>query len=176
MTRISHKKTKHGHRQILVVYGLLLVIGFGLGAGVFYKIGWDARLKDSVTLQTYTANTTINTARFDIALSNIARDAKGGHAFKPAKGSDFLTMTIFIKNRTSQEMSVFPVNQTELKDDHGHVYRMTVAELADPFQAGHLRPGDQIQGQLAFEIPSSLQHPVFFFDSGWPDSNVAIRI
>lgn len=178
----NHKSVKHhglskapraNRRIALLVFCLL--IGVLIGAVIFYPAGKRYKLASSVSLKTYSVGQVIKTSHFDIEVSDISYDSVGKEPFKPEKNNRYLIFNLSLKNKTNQEMPVFPSSQTMIKDGQGNVYRMTVANVTKPFQAGHLPPGDKIQGQIAFELPNTLQHPVLFFDSGWPDSNVSIR-
>lgn len=154
---------------------LSLLIGVLIGAAVFYPAGKHYKLSSSVNLKTYSAGQIIQTSKFDINISDISYDTVGKEPFKPEKNNQYLIFNLYIKNKTNAEMPVFPSSQTMVKDDQGNVYRMTVANVSQPFQAGHLPAGDKIQGQIVFELPKTVRHPVLFFDSGWPDSNVSIK-
>ena len=186
MTQLNHKTKAHktelhaAHRTIsLVVIALAVVVfifGFAIGGTLFYQKGRHSRLADSATLKTYKTGSTVSTSHMDLRVSDVSYDTKGGHQLKPAKGNQFLILRLYVKNKTDQIMPLFPLNQVKVKDDNGHVFNATVAEIADMLQSGHLQPGDQIQGQLAFEIPQSLHHPTFFFDSGWTDSFISVKL
>lgn len=172
---ISSRKLSR-RKNIFAFLMLSLLIGILIGAAIFYPAGKRYKLASSVSLKTYSPGQVINTSHFDIKISDISYDTKGKEPFRPDKNNKYMIFNLNIKNKTNTEMPVFPSNQTMIKDDQGKVYRMTVANLNHPFQAGHLPPGDKIQGQIAFELPNTLQHPVLFFDSGWPDSNVSIKL
>lgn len=81
---------------------------------------------------------------------------QGDDVFKPKDGNTFVIADVTIKNVSSQEQNVSSVLNFDFKDSTGQKYDETVVSGATP-PDGKVAAGDQVRGQLAYEVPAS-QH------------------
>jgi hypothetical protein len=92
--------------------------------------------------------------------------SSGSPGFSAPSGSRYLIVNLTVKNTSSRPINILPANDTYIKDTKGHVGYLTPYALKNPFRAGELPPGEQINGELSYLVPSSA--PVkFFIDAPW---------
>lgn len=176
-----HHAEHHLHlaRRLNLLSLIMLIIGVGSVAVGAHLIK-TANDKAQTPVETNTVavhapqakpfGQTLSTKAYELTLSNLRHDSVGDAVYKPANGDEFVVFTIKVKNSTASQLQFLPVLQAYLKDSAGKTYSMTPAPLTNPIQAGGVKGGDTISGQISFEVPKGKTDLNFYFDPGWPNS------
>jgi hypothetical protein len=107
---------------------------------------------------------------FDIKISNVYESEKSIKGFEIAQSETFLVFNVSIKNKTGVEQNFYPVTQMFVRDTRsGQTFYMAPTTLSNPLQAGSIKPGDTIEGQLSYAIPKTTPRPLLYIDLGWDD-------
>lgn len=87
---------------------------------------------------------------------NSVKASQGDDFIKPDAGNTFLVVDVTIKNTSSEEQDLSSLLQFSLKDSTGQKYTETITASGTP-PDGKLAAGDQVKGQITYEVPKS-QH------------------
>ncbi len=87
---------------------------------------------------------------------NSVKTSQGDAVFKPKSGHTFLIVDVTVKNTSSEEQTLSTLLQFTLKDSTGQKYDETFTADTTP-PDGKIATGDQVKGQMAYEVPKS-QH------------------
>ena len=150
--------------QTYMVLGIILCIIGGIVIGMGSLMLIRHRMSFTSKVQTYKAGKTITSSDYDVRIDSISRGSGEKGSLNPGEGKTYLIVNLYVKNKTSKVLPLYPVTQTYIKDSQGQTYSIGPAIVKQPFLAGDLAPGDQVKGELAYEIPSNLANPLFYFE------------
>ena len=74
---------------------------------------------------------------------------------QPTEGSKYITITLGVTNRSQSELWVTPVTQAFVTDTDNNHHGIELVATENPFQAGPVKAGDGIKGELSFMVPSN---------------------
>lgn len=90
----------------------------------------------------------------------------GTSAFTAPTGQEYAELYLTVKNIADKPIYIAPATDTYVKNASGQVAYLTPYELAHPFHAGELLPGDTVSGQLSFLVKNHT-HYTFYVDGIW---------
>jgi hypothetical protein len=162
-----------------VVAAVVIAIIASLAATTSILYGHDVRNSTVIKADTalypslqriLTTSDTATTDMFEIKISNVYESEKSIPGFGIAQSETFLILNINIKNKTAIDQNFYPSTQVFVRDTRGgQTFIMSPAILNKPIQAGTIKPGDSVDGQLAFAIPKTTPRPLLYVDLGWDD-------
>lgn len=170
----NQMQSKKQMQTALVIGAILCIIG-GMLAGMASLMLIRNRTEFTDTVQTFKAGKTIASRDYDVRIDSVSRGNGEKGSLNPGEGKTYLIVTLYVKNKTSKVLPLYPVSQTYIKDEKGQTYSIGPAIVKQPFLAGDLAPGDQIKGELAYEIPTNLTKPLFYFE-GLSSSPLIIQL
>ena len=91
----------------------------------------------------------------------------GGDRFnQPDAGKKFVAVDVTLENIGSESENISSLLQMYMKDSTGQVYDEDFAATlaAGNSPSGEIVPGEQIRGQVGFQVPEDAQDLVFVFD------------
>ena len=96
-----------------------------------------------------------------------AARSQGGSVIQPDPGTDFLLVDVRVENRGDRTREVSSAVSMSLKDASGrrytfHLGAQTAAEAGLPDD--ELQPGEQVRGQIGFQVPEDAHGLIFIFD------------
>jgi hypothetical protein len=101
--------------------------------------------------------------------------AKGQPHFTAPAGKSYMVVNLTVKNRSEKPINVAPSSDTYVKGPAGHVSYLTPYALINPFRAGEVSPGEQIEGQLSYLVPKNAKLK-FFVDAIWSGGVLSFAI
>lgn len=104
---------------------------------------------------------------------NSVKTSAGDDISKPKAGNTFLVVDVTLKNVSSAEQNVSSLLSFDLKDGTGQKYTETIVTGATP-PDGKIEPGDQLRGQLPYEVPASQHAFAFSFQADITSSGQTI--
>lgn len=170
----NQKQSKKQVQSALIIGAILCIIG-GMLAGMASLMLIRNRTDFNDKIQTYKAGKTISSRDYDVRIDSVTRGNGEKGSLNPGEGRTYLIVTLYVKNKTSKVLPLYPVSQTYIKDSQGQTYSIGPAMVKQPFLAGDLAPGDQIKGEIAYEIPSNITKPLFYFE-GLSSSPIIIQL
>ncbi len=167
--------TKHAHHKRFFAGGVasFFLTGLALGGVYLLNVSHDGAFASKVHV--FSAGQTISNAYYDVRIDQASRSAGNSHGLKPHDGKEFLVVNLFVKNKSSRSTEVFPATQSYIKDSSGQTYNLGVSETSQQFQAGDLAPGDQVKGNVVYEIPKGLKNPLFYLE-GLADKPLIVKL
>lgn len=160
-TPLRHKQIHHKH---FFTGGVVAFFLTGIILGGFFLMELSARNQFAGIVHVFKPGQVISNAYYDVRLDNVTRGNGQLGSLKPEKDKTYLIVDLYVKNKSSKTLPLFPLSQTYIKDDQGQTYGVGPAMVLQPFQGGDLVPGDKVKGQIAYEIPSSLKNPRFYLE------------
>ncbi len=153
---------------LIVITSLLVVVGVGVINQVLKQPALVITLNQPPIGKVLTSSDRAKTMAFEATISNVTESDKPDPAFKIAPSETMLILDIKITNRTAKDQDLVPVNQLYVRGREGEAATMhpTLA-LTRPLAATTLAPGATVTGQVSFNVPKSLAHPLVYFDPGW---------
>lgn len=173
MKKETKKKAMTPKKMLSLKLALCLVAGL-IGGLIGYSVVKDQN-QFSKKIQTYKAGKTYANKNYDVRIDNVSRGNGEKGSLNPGSGKTYLIVTLYVKNKTNKVLPVYPLTQTYIKDSEGQTYNIGPAIVKQPFLAGDLAPGDQLKGELAYEIPDNLKDPLFYFE-GLSSSPLIVRL
>jgi hypothetical protein len=95
---------------------------------------------------------------------NSVKTNQGDDVFQPKSGNTFPIVDVTAKNISSQEQDLSTILSFTLKDSTGQKYEETVVDNATA-PDGKVAAGDQVRGQLAYEVPASMKAFTLAFEA-----------
>jgi hypothetical protein len=92
---------------------------------------------------------------------------EGTDFIQPDEGNRFVVVTVTIENRGDESVLISSLLQTELRDDTGQRYNMSISAIQAADGAtldGEIEPGERLRGQAGYEVPEDATGLVFRFD------------
>jgi len=109
----------------------------------------------------------INIAAGESAIRvNGIKSSTGHGIFTAPKGNHYLIVSVTIQNLSKKPIYVLPSTDTYVKDPSGKLTYLSPFELANPFRAGELLPGDKSTGELSYLVPTSSRQNLYI-DAIW---------
>ena len=173
MKKESKNKTTYIKTPVSMKIALCLAAGL-IGGLIGYSVVKDQN-QFSKKIQTYKPGNTYANKNYDVRIDNVSRGNGEKGSLNPGAGKTYLIVTLYIKNKTNKVLPVYPLTQTYIKDSAGQTYNIGPAIVKQPFLAGDLAAGDQIKGELAYEIPDNLKSPLFYFE-GLSSSPLIVKL
>ncbi|ELZ22339.1 hypothetical protein C475_17543 [Halosimplex carlsbadense 2-9-1] len=118
--------------------------------------GTGRPLTQNLRIETYAVGDTVEfrETRFT---PNEVRTSTGGEYFGPDEGNEFVIVDITVENSSDQELAISTLLQTDLKDQEGRTYGVSISALAEidrGFSQGNpIAPNSTRRGEIAFEVP-----------------------
>jgi len=104
--------------------------------------------------------------RMSLVIEDFQRDAQLGEYYEPESGNELVTVSIALKNTSTEYVTVSNLLQTRLRDDANYVYAPTFASNTNTtFNDGQFAPGEVERGVIPFEIPTSASGLELLFDA-----------
>ena len=173
MKKNSENKSTIKSSHIAFKLALCLIAGLATGALIYSFT--NNRTQFSKQVQSYKAGKTYSNNNYDVRIDNVTRGSGEKGSLNPGAGKTYLIITLYVKNKTNKTLPLYPVTQTYIKDSAGQTYSIGPAMVKQPFLAGDLIAGDQIKGELAYEIPTNLKSPLFYFE-GLSSSPLIVKL
>lgn len=107
-------------------------------------------------------------------ISNV-RYNNGAKPFTAPADKQYIIVNLEVINRGDAPVQVLPSSDTYIKDDKGNVVYLTPLTLDDPFRAGELLPGEQINGDLSYLVPKDGDLKLYV-DAKWSGGVIPITI
>jgi len=104
---------------------------------------------------------------------NSVKTSQGDDVFQPKSGNTFLIVDVTVKNVSSQEQDLSSILQFTLKDSSGQKYDQTIVDGATS-PDGKIAAGDQLRGQLAYEVPKAQKSFTLAFEADITSSGQTI--
>ena len=159
--KLNPKQTKRSKSRIAQL--ALCIIAVLIGGLLGYIVIQDQN-QFSKKVQTYKPGNTYSNRDYDVRIDAISRGSGEKGSLNPGEGKTYLIVTLYVKNKSNKSLPLYPVTQTYIKDSQGQTYSIGPAIVKQPFLAGDLSAGDQVKGELAYEIPDNLANPLFYFE------------
>ena len=132
--------------------------------GVFFLHEMNYRNNFATSLKVFKNGQLASNAYYDVRVDKIALD-KGATGSLPLQNSkQYLTVNIYVHNKSSKSLAFFPVDQSYVKDADGKTYNVGLAAVSQPLQTGDIAPGDKVSGQIAYAIPADLKDPKLYLE------------
>jgi len=168
-------KGLHSTSRVQLIVVMALVVGVGIGAVAVGFAGNSRQLATTASPATrqeavsdlHKVGDTIEKSNVGFGVARVTTDEAGDAVYKPNPGNKFVVVDISVDNNTSSQRPVVPVTQVYLKDQTGNTYFISPAPMQNPLNAGNLVAGDNLKGQLSFEVPKDAKNLKLYFDPGW---------
>lgn len=98
--------------------------------------------------------------------------------WSPSEGNVFLIIEVSIQNLRNEEIG-YNVIFSKVKDARGFEYLanlLATSALTGGFGSGKLKPGENVRGYIAFEIPQGAEGLVFEYEDPLEDIRVDIQL
>ena len=118
----------------------------------------------STTAQHFKVGDQVKVGDSFIVTVNSVKTSSGDDVIQPKAGNTFLIVDVTVKNVSSQEQDLSSILQFTLKDTTGQKYDETVVTNATA-PDGKIAAGDQVRGQLPYEVPASQKSFTLAFES-----------
>jgi uncharacterized protein DUF4352 len=155
---------------------IALAIGVAsLAAVVVIACGGGASANSGSTTSGSSSTTSASTQHFKVGQQvkvgstwvitvNSVKTSQGDDVFQPKSGNTFLIVDLTAKNVSSTEQTLSSILSFTLKDSTGQKYDETIVTGATA-PDGKVAAGDQVRGQLAYEVPASMKAFTFAFEA-----------
>ncbi len=157
----KQKKLQH-HHFFFGGVAFFLLSGAALGFVVLTLLAQRGAFGGHV--HAFKPGQSISNTFYEVRIDNVKRSQGNPQSLIPNSGNEFLVVDLYIKNKSNRITQFFPSTQTYIKDASGRTYTLGVAELRNAFQAGDIAPGDNVKGELAYEIPANLNQPKLYVE------------
>lgn len=162
-TKITQKSRTLQPKHFFVS-GVVVFFLTGVLLGGFFLFELNNRNQFTNKLHVFSPGQVISNNFYDVRIDAV--DINGGAAgsIKPAAGSQYLIVDLYVKNKSGKTLPLFPYSQTYIKDNTGKTYSIGPAMVDQPFQGGDLISGDIMKGQIAYLVPRDIKNPKFYFE------------
>jgi hypothetical protein len=98
----------------------------------------------------------------------VGYDEKGAPSMEPLDGDHFIILHVKIKNISKRTLNFYPAIQSYIRDSQGGYYSMHPAlNTGKDYEAGPIRPGETVEGELSYEVSKHLVEPRYYIDANW---------
>jgi hypothetical protein len=148
-------------------------LGTGLLLSALIFFGWSLRIlahanrinMQAIPQNTASVGTKISGGSVEATIVSYNEKDSAG-PFKSPEGKTYAVVTLHLTNITDRVVHVYPVSDTYMKVADGTVFYETPFALDSPFRSGDLLPGEQIAGELSYQVPKDAKADLFI-DSAW---------
>lgn len=103
-----------------------------------------------------------------VKISSVTENDKTDQAFTLDPSETMLIMNISITNNSASSQHLIPVSQLYVRSDEGdHATLHASMYVSSPLSATDLKPGQTATGQISFNLPKRIAHPLLYIDTGW---------
>lgn len=160
MSSYSIKKTN----WIFVISMGILMLALVLLA-LAYHVEQRSKQPTSIPQTAFKINEPISMGVVEMKLEQVKFES-GQTPFKAPDGKKYAIATLDIKNKSDRPIQVLPSGDMYMKNDAGDVAYISPYSLSQPFRAGELSPGEQINGDLSFLIKNDSTYKLYI-DAIW---------
>lgn len=147
---------------------LVLVAANGNGGATSSNTGTNVNdnqtTATSTTAKHFKAGDQVKVGDTYIVTVNSVKTSKGDEILQPKAGNVYLIVDVTVKNISSKEQDLSSLLQFTLKDATGQKYDETIVTNATP-PDGKIEAGDQVRGQIAYEVPSAQKSFTLAFEA-----------
>lgn len=118
----------------------------------------------STTAKHFKAGDQVKVGDTYVVTVNSVKTSEGDDVFQPKSGNVFLIVDVTVKNVSSKEQDLSSILQFTLKDATGQKYDETIVSNATA-PDGKVEAGDQVRGQLAYEVPAAQKSFTLAFEA-----------
>lgn len=176
MTQRSRKEhpVKEAHKKLsvldfsprqLFIGSLVLFMLSVVTLAIATFITSDSSIKNAKPQNPFALGKSVSQGLATVTVSNVRKSA-GTQPFVAPEGEQYVTVELTVKNNSDSAINITPTNDTYIKRDDGTISYMTMNNLAHPFRAGALPPGEQIKGDISYIVSTEGSYR-FFVDSIW---------
>lgn len=134
------------------------------GTQVNNSAGSSGNGQTSTTAKHFKAGDQVKVGDTYIVTVNSVKTSKGDDILQPKAGNVYLIVDVTVKNVSSKEQDLSSLLQFTLKDATGQKYDETIVTNATP-PDGKIEAGDQLRGQLAYEVPEAQKSFTLAFEA-----------
>lgn len=171
-TKLHTRHLSHKHFFTAGVASFFLT---GAILGGFFWSQMANRNRFTTALHVYSPGQVIANSYYDVRIDGVAHGNGEAGSLNPPSDSEYLTVDVYIKNKSGKTLEFFPVSQTYIKDSSGQTYSVGAAMVKQPFQAGDVVSGDQVKGQIAYQVPKNIKNPLFYIE-GLASKPVVVKL
>ena len=168
----QNHKLSHKHFFTAGVASFFLT---GAILGGFFWSQLASRNRFASALHIYRPGQVIANSYYEVRIDNIARGNGESGSLQPPKDSEYITIDIYIKNKSGKTLEFYPVSQTYIKDSYGQTYSVGPAMVKQPYQVGNIASGDQVKGEIAYQVPKNIKNPLFYIE-GLASKPVVVKL
>lgn len=109
-----------------------------------------------------------NNDAMTVTISSVTENDKYDQAFTIDSSETMLILDISITNKTGSVQQLIPVNQFYVRTEEGDYSALHASSyVISPLEATDLAPNKTATGQLSFNVPKHVAHPLLYVDTGW---------
>lgn len=112
-------------------------------------------------------NLNLKTNSFEIKVDKINWDTPATQMIPNSQNERIVSFNISIKNNSKVNLQFFPVIQSYIRDNEGDEYKMSYAQLKNPYPAGDIKPNQEVTGELSYLISKRDLPYTLYIDPGW---------
>lgn len=114
------------------------------------------------------SNQTAQTPSVEASISDVSESARPDPAFKLAEGEKLLLVRLKLANSTKTPQQFIPTSALYVRTPQGDMRMMHPSLfIVDQIYSGTMKPGQTIEGQIAFSVPKNATEPLLYIDTGW---------
>ncbi len=114
-------------------------------------------------VQAPAATVSVQPAPIDWLIKNSTELTTGHGPLAPPDGYKFLVVDLELVNHSRYTYDFAPVNQTFVQGSSGKIFQMSPAEIPNPINAGPIKSGQTVSGQLSYLVPANEKRFSFVF-------------
>lgn len=106
-----------------------------------------------------------DSVKFDdlVVTVNSVRNSKS-QIFKPDEGNVIILVNVTVENKGKDDENISSLLQTEVSDNDGYKYNLTIVDDAKGSLDGTVAAGGKLRGEIAFEVPKAAKLEFTFSD------------
>ncbi|MGV9001943.1 MAG: DUF4352 domain-containing protein [Candidatus Saccharimonadaceae bacterium] len=170
------KKFKNENHLLFTAFIVLLSAGIIINSVYMYQL-----TKNSAKQNNQAATLTVpDSAKYltshqagansalQVKVSNVTETDKVDRAFTILPDETMLIASIEITNTTTDTQQLIPVSQLYVRSSEGDYSALHASSfVTTPLAATELAPGKTASGQISFNVPKQVAHPLLYVDTGW---------
>jgi hypothetical protein len=98
---------------------------------------------------------TVSSGGWIVTVNSVSSSQGNGFLYSPQPGNIYLIITITLKNITSTAQTSSTTEQWKLSDTQGQTFDEAIF-YSDDSPEGSIRPGQQVHGPIAYEVPHTI--------------------
>jgi hypothetical protein len=171
---ITHLKTKDENHMLFMAYVIVLTAiviintTFVLNRAPANQTAQANAAQMPSLNNILTSQQSAESSTYNVSITNVTETDKPDPAFTIASDETMLIMEISITNNTTENQNFLPDTQLYVRAADGTYSTMHPSiYVTKPIQSGEISPGQNVNGQISFDVPKSLTHPLLYVDLGW---------